>query len=116
MQVLWRLGRGLVRDILEQLPDPKPAYSTVSTIVRILEKKGFVSYKAYGNTHEYFPLLTMDEYRRTFLRSFAQRFFGNSPGELVSFFARDRRLSLADLEAIQASLGQEIARQKGRDQ
>ena len=116
IQVLWRLGRGLVRDILDQLPEPKPAYSTVSTIVRILEKKGFVSYKAYGNTHEYFPLLTMDEYRRTFLRSFAQRFFGNSAGELVSFFARDRRLSLADLEAIQASLRQEIARQKGRDQ
>jgi predicted transcriptional regulator len=113
MQVLWRLGRGLVRDILDQLPDPKPAYSTVSTIVRILEKKGFVSYKAYGKTHEYFPLLTMDEYRRTCLRSFAQRFFSNSPSELVSFFARDRHLSLADLQAIQASLGQEIDRQTG---
>lgn len=116
MQVLWRLGRGLVKDILAELPEPQPAYNTVSTIVRILEKKGFVSYKAYGKTHEYFPLLTMDEYRGTFLRSFAQRFFGNSPGDLVSFFATDRRLSLADLEAIQASLGQEIARQKGRDQ
>ena len=116
MQVLWRLGRGLVKDILHELPPPKPAYSTVSTIVRILEKKGFVSYKAYGKTHEYFPLLTMDEYRGQFLRSFAHRFFGNSPQELVSFFAQDRRLSLEDLEAIRTSLGLEIARQKGAGQ
>ena len=115
MQVLWRLGRGLVKDVLAELPPPKPAYSTVSTIVRILEKKGFVSYKAYGKTHEYFPLLTVDEYRRQFLRSFAHRFFGNSPRELVSFFAQDRGLSLEDLEAIQASLRREIARQKGRE-
>ena len=114
MQVLWRLGRGLVKDILQELPAPKPAYNTVSTIVRILEKKGFVSYKAYGKTHEYFPLVTMNEYRRTFLRSFVHRFFGNSPQELVSFFAQDRRLSLEELEAIQTSLREEIARQKGR--
>ena len=69
MQVLWRLGRGLVKDILDELPEPKPAYNTVSTIVRILEKKGFVSYKAYGKTHEYFPLVTMNEYRRDYLKS-----------------------------------------------
>jgi predicted transcriptional regulator len=116
MQVLWRLGRGLVKDILAELPEPQPAYNTVSTIVRILEKKGFVSYKAYGKTHEYFPLVSMNEYRRTCLRSLVHRFFGNSPQELVSSFARDRHLSLEDLEAIKASLGEEIARQKGRHQ
>ncbi|MEW5982973.1 MAG: BlaI/MecI/CopY family transcriptional regulator [Acidobacteriota bacterium] len=114
MQVLWRLGRGLVKDILAELPEPQPAYNTVSTIVRILEKKGFVSYKAYGKTHEYFPLVSMDEYRRTCLRSLVNRFFGNSPQELVSFFAQDRRLSLEDLETIKVMLGEEIARQKGR--
>jgi len=113
MQVLWRLGRGLVKDILAELPEPRPAYNTVSTIVRILEKKGFVSYKAYGKTHEYFPLVSMNEYRRTCLRSFVHRFFGNSPQELVSFFAQDRRLSLGDLEEIRTLLGDEIARQKG---
>lgn len=114
MRVLWGLGRGLVKDILAELPEPKPAYNTVSTIVRILEKKGFVSYKAYGKTHEYYPLVSMNEYRRTCLRSFANRFFGNSAQELVSFFAQDRRLSLDDLEAIKASLSEEIARQKGQ--
>jgi predicted transcriptional regulator len=114
MQVLWRLGRGLVKDILEELPEPKPAYNTVSTIVRILEKKGFVSYKAYGKSHEYFPVVAMNEYRREYLRSLVHRYFGNSYQELVSFFAQDRNLTLSELEEIRASLAQEIARQKGR--
>lgn len=114
MQVLWRLGRGLVKDVLDQLPDPKPAYNTVSTIVRILEKKGFVSYKAYGKTHEYFPIVGMNEYRREYLRSLVHRYFGSSYQELVSFFAQDRNLTLSELEEIRASLAEEIARQKGR--
>jgi len=114
MQVLWRLGRGLVKDILDELPEPKPAYNTVSTIVRILERKGFVSYKAYGKTHEYFPVVAMNEYRREYLRSLVHRYFGNSYQELVSFFARDRNLTLSELEEIRASLAEEIAKQKGR--
>jgi len=114
MQVLWRLGRGLVKDVLEELPEPKPAYTTVSTIVRILEKKGFVSYKAYGKTHEYFPIVAMNEYRREYLRSLVHRYFGNSYQELVSFFAQDRNLTLSELEEIRASLAEEIAKQKGR--
>lgn len=113
MQVLWRLERGLVKDILDELPAPRPAYNTVSTIVRILEKKGFVSYKAYGKTHEYFPVVSMNEYRRDFLRSFVHRYFRNSYNELVSFFARDRNVTLAELEEIQSCLREEIAKQKG---
>ncbi len=113
MQVLWRLGRGVVNDILDELPEPRPAYSTVSTIVRILEKKGFVSYKAYGKTHEYYPLVTMNEYRRDYVKSLVNRFFGSSYQELVSFFARDRNLTLAELEEIQSSLRREIEKQKG---
>ena len=113
MQVLWRLGRGVVNDILDELPTPRPAYSTVSTIVRILEKKGFVSYKAYGKTHEYYPLVTMNEYRRDYVKSLVNRFFGSSYQELVSFFARDRNLTLAELEEIQSSLRREIEKQKG---
>lgn len=112
MQVLWKLGRGVVKDILEELPEPRPAYNTVSTIVRILEKKGFVSYQAFGKTHEYYPLLSINEYRRDYLRSLVGRYFGNSFQELVSFFARDRHLTLAELEEIQASLREEIEKQK----
>jgi BlaI family penicillinase repressor len=113
MQVLWSLGRGLVKDILEELPEPRPAYNTVSTIVRILEKKGFVSYKAYGKTHEYYPVVTMNEYRRDYLKSLVHRYFGNSYQELVSFFAKDRHLTLAELEEIRESLGEEIEKKKG---
>jgi BlaI family penicillinase repressor len=113
MQVLWKLGRGLVKDIMDELPEPRPAYSTVSTIVRILEKKGFVSYKAYGKTHEYYPVVAINDYRRDYLKSLVRRYFGNSYQELVSFFAQDRRLTLADLEEIRASLGEEIKKKKG---
>jgi BlaI family penicillinase repressor len=78
MQVLWGLEKGFVKDVIEKLPEPKPAYNTVSTIIRILEKKKFVGHKAYGKTHEYFPLVDRDEYKKRFVRSFVRRFFGDS--------------------------------------
>ena len=65
MQLLWKLEKGFVKDIIEKMPEPKPAYNTVSTIVRILEKKGFVGHNAYGKTHEYFPLISRKDYRIT---------------------------------------------------
>jgi predicted transcriptional regulator len=113
MQVLWRLGKAFVKDIIDDLPEPKPAYNTVSTIIRILEKKGVVSHTAYGKTHEYFPLITKDDYKKTYLRSFMKRFFGNSFQEMVSFFASDRDVSLQELEEIRTLLREEIAKQKG---
>lgn len=113
MQVLWKLKKGVVKDILDKLPDPKPAYNTVSTIVRILEKKDFVSYKAYGKTHEYYPLVSKDEYKRKFLKSFINRYFGNSFQEMVSFFASDHSISLDELEEIRKLLDEKIDNQKG---
>jgi predicted transcriptional regulator len=115
MQVLWRLGKGFVKDLIDELPEPKPAYNTVSTIVRILEKKGFVSHNAYGKTHEYFPLTSRDEYKKSFLKSFIKRYFGNSFQEMVSFFASDRDVGLEELEEIHKLLNDEIVKQKGRD-
>jgi BlaI family penicillinase repressor len=115
MQVLWRLGKGFVKDIVEELPEPKPAYNTVSTFVRILEKKGFVSHQAYGQTHEYFPLTSKDEYKKSYLKSFIKRYFGNSFQEMVSFFASDRDISLGELEEMRKLLNEEIVKQKGRD-
>ena len=64
MQILWKLGKGFVKDVMEEMPSPKPAYNTVSTIIRILEKKGFVGYKAYGKTNEYYPLVPKDRYSK----------------------------------------------------
>ncbi|WP_207432708.1 BlaI/MecI/CopY family transcriptional regulator [Sabulibacter ruber] len=98
MQILWNLGQGFVKDILDQLPEPKPAYNTVSTIVRILEKKGFVGYKAYGKTHEYYPLINRDDYRHFYLKNFVSGYFGGSFKRLVSFFAKEENMDLQDLE------------------
>jgi BlaI family penicillinase repressor len=116
MHVLWEIEKGLVKDILDRLPDPKPAYNTVSTIVRILEKKGFVDHEAFGKTHQYFPCITLNEYRRGFLKSFVNRFFGNSYQEMVSFFASDRKITIQELEEMKLSLGEEIERQKTEGQ
>lgn len=113
MQVLWDLEKGFVKDVIERLPEPKPAYNTVSTIVRILEKKKFVGHKAYGKTHEYFPLVGRDDYKKKFVRSFVRRFFGDSFPEMVSFFAGGRDMSLEELESVRRLLDEEIERQRG---
>ncbi len=115
MQILWKLEKGFVRDILEHFPDPKPAYNTVSTIVRILEKKGFVSYRAFGKTHEYYPTVTKDVYKKAYLNSIVKNYFSGSYQELVSFFAEDRKLSANELEEIVAMIQEEISKQRSHD-
>lgn len=114
MQVLWKLEKGFVKDIIERLPEPKPAYNTVSTIVRIMEKKGFVAHNAYGKTHEYFPSVSKDDYKKRFLKSFIKRYFGNSFQEMVSFFASDRDVTLREMEEIRELLSDEIEKHEGK--
>jgi len=113
MQILWKLEKGFVKDILEHLPKPKPAYNTVSTIVRILEKKGFVSHTAYGNTHEYYPVLSKEEYTRKFLKRFVENYFSDSFKEMVSFFAKEKDMSISELEDTMRLIYKEIQKQKG---
>ena len=113
MQILWRLEKGFVKDVIDSLPDPKPAYNTVSTIVRILEKKGFVAHNAFGKTHEYYPLVDRDDYKKRFLNSFIKKYFGNSFQEMVSFFASDRDITLGEMEEIRELLNEEIEKHKG---
>ena len=113
MQILWKLEQGFVKDILEHLPKPKPAYNTVSTIVRILEKKGFVSYKAYGKTHEYYPVLSKEEYTRSFLKRFVENYFSDSFQDMVSFFAKEKNISISELESMIKMISKEIQEQKG---
>lgn len=112
MRILWQLERGFVKDILEQFPEPKPAYNTVSTIIRILEKKGFIDHKAYGKTYEYYPIISQDEYKEQFLSSFVQNYFEDSFQELVSFFTKDRNMSVSELEEILKLIEEEIKKQK----
>ncbi len=100
MQIIWAKGRVLVHDILDAMDEPKPAYNTVSTIVRILEKKGFVSHKAYGKTYEYFAVVEKEDYTRTYMNNVLKNFFGGSFSSMVNFFAADKSISAEDMDEI----------------
>lgn len=104
MHHLWSLNKGFVKDILSEMADPKPAYNTVSTIIRILVTKGFVGYKAYGKTHEYFPLISKQEYSRFTAGNLVSNYFNGSAKELVSFFMAENELNTGDLDEILKSI------------
>jgi predicted transcriptional regulator len=108
MQLLWKKEKAFVKELIEQMPEPKPAYNTVSTIVRILEKKGFVAYEAFGKTHRYFPLISKKEYTRKYMKNFMKGYFSNSFKEMVSFFAREDNMSLAELEELMKEVGKDL--------
>ena len=108
MQILWKLKKAFVNDIIDQIPQPKPAYNTVSTIVRILEKKGFVSYTAYGKSHQYYPLVEKTAYSDFYLKSMITSYFGGSFDNLVSFFAKENKLDIKDIDALMKHVKGEI--------
>ena len=108
MQILWEIKKGFVKDVLDQMPKPKPAYNTVSTIIRILEKKGFVSYKAYGKTHEYFPIVEKNQYRSFYLKTMVTGYFGGSFERLVSFFAKDNDMDIHEMEELLKNVQNDI--------
>jgi predicted transcriptional regulator len=100
MHILWDLERGFVKDIIEQFPEPKPAYNTVSTIVRILEKKEFVGYKAFGKTHQYFPLVSKEAYTKYSANRLVDNYFDGSFKNLVSFFVRDNEMTVKEMDQL----------------
>ena len=100
MQILWRRGPSAVKDVLADLPAPAPALTTVSTIVRILEQKGFLGYEPVGRGYRYHALVAQDDYRRFSLRKLLRGDFGGSIPQLVSFFAQDENLDAAQLDAL----------------
>ncbi len=112
MQVLWKIRRGFVKDILEHFDEPKPAYNTVSTIVRILQDKGFVDHKAYGRTHEYFPVVSKKEYSKMHLNSFVKDYFSNSFEKMVSFFAKEKGISVKEMGEIMKIMENEMKKQE----
>ncbi len=112
MQILWKIEKGFVNDIIKEMREPKPAYNTVSTIVRILEQKGFVQHNAYGRTHEYFPLVKKEEYSAEFLNSFTRDYFSNAYKAMASFFNKNNDLSIVELEEIKKLVEQQIKKQK----
>jgi len=112
MQILWDLDEGLVKDIRDRFPEPRPSRITVSTVVRILEKKNFVSHKAYGNVFVYFPLVTKEEYSKNQLFGLMENYFGNSFPVMASFFAREKDLSIRELDSLLADARNELIKDK----
>lgn len=114
MQILWGMGEGIVKDIRNEFPDPKPARNTVSTVIRILERKGFVGHKSYGNIHVYFPIVSKAEYSKNQLFGLMESYFNNSFPALASFFAREKDLSIKELEKLLEDTRKEISKSKKR--
>ena len=111
MQILWQLKEGIVKDVLDKMPEPKPAYNTVSTVIRVLEGKGFIDHKAYGNSHVYFPLISGDEYKKFTFDKMMNNYFSNSYQSLVSFLVKEKNMSLQELEEI-TQLAEKLKNQK----
>ncbi|MCW3786506.1 BlaI/MecI/CopY family transcriptional regulator [Plebeiibacterium sediminum] len=101
MKLLWELKKGFIKDIIEKMPDPKPPYNSVSTIVRVLVKKEIVGFNKYGGTYEYYPLISKDEYRKSQLGSLVKGYFNNSLSQVVNFFSENKNLKIDEVnEAI----------------
>ena len=101
MKLLWRLEKAFVKELLEAFPGKrKPHYNTLSTMVRNLEEKGFVGHEAFGNTHRYFPLITRESYRKEFIGETVADYFDHSYKSLVSYFAREEKISADELREI----------------
>jgi len=100
MHILWKLEKAFVKDVLAEIKKDKPHYNTLSTIIRNLEEKGYVGYTAYGKTHQYFPLVSKENYRQEFMNSAIESYFNNSYKNVVSFFANEEKISVEDLKEI----------------
>jgi BlaI family penicillinase repressor len=112
MQVLWKLEKAFVKEILTEFEEPKPAYNTISTIIRILEQKKIVDHEEFGNSYRYFPLITKEEYTKKFMRNFVGKYFSDSYKQLVSFFAREEKLTVDEMEELKKMLEEEIDKRK----
>lgn len=100
MHVLWDLKKGFVKEVVAKLPSPKPHYNTVSTVIRKMEDKGMVAHEAFGNTFRYFPLISKEQYRKSFFSNAVDSYFQNSYKNVVSFFAQEEKISAEELREI----------------
>ena len=112
LKALWEINDGAVSDVLDSLPEPKPAYNTVATVIKVLEKKGYVSHKTYGKTNVYFPLISKKEYGQHILKDTFKGLFNGSLNQMVSYFVKNKTVSLNELEELKAMLEEEIKKQK----
>ncbi len=111
MQILWDIKSGFVKDVRARFREPRPAITTVSTMLRILQDKGFVGYRAYGKTHEYYPLVEKRTYTRLMMKGIMLKYFGNSLRQMVSFFSQEKGLTVSELEELKRIIEEEIRKQ-----
>jgi len=115
MQILWNVNESIVRDLVDQFPDPKPAYNTVSTVLRVLEKKDFVNHKAYGTTYVYFPLVSKKEYSNFQFTNLIKNYFNGSFPKMAAFFAKENNLSIQELEEMMDMAKKELKNEDEHD-
>lgn len=108
MQYLWNIEKGFLKDIVEQFPEPKPANTTVSTVIRVLVKKKIIGYNTYGKVNEYYPLLKKSDYTKGYMKTLVKNFFNNSQQQFASFFTEESDLSLSELNELKALIDQKI--------
>lgn len=112
MQYLWKLDKAYLKDIVEQYPEPRPAYTTISTVVNVLVRKGFIDFTLHGKVREYFPKVTREKYTRQFFKGLLSSFFDNSTRQFASFFATENELSVDELQEIRSMIDEQIAKQR----
>jgi predicted transcriptional regulator len=100
MQVVWKLGEGFIRDIMDAIPAPKPHQNTVATILKILTDKNFVGTRTFGRQHQYYPLISRDSYSKASIKTLVKSYFGGSFSDAVSFMVKENNISVEDLEAL----------------
>jgi BlaI family penicillinase repressor len=112
MKLLWKLDRAFIRDLLNEFPDPKPASTTVLTLLKRMIDKGFVSYKLYGNSREYYPLIKKSDYFSDHINGLIKDFFNNSTAQFASFFTNETNMSQEELKELRDMVDKKIASKK----
>ncbi|WP_430814750.1 BlaI/MecI/CopY family transcriptional regulator [Carboxylicivirga sp. RSCT41] len=109
MQYLWTIDKGFLKDIVEQYPEPRPAYTTVSTVVRVLVRKKAIGFNTYGKVNEYYPLIKKSDYSKKYMKNLVQNFFNNSQQQFASFFTKESELTVSELEELKALIDKQIS-------
>ncbi len=115
MQYLWRIEKGYMKDIISQFPEPRPAYTTVATVIKVLVDKGVIAYNAHGKLREYYPTVAKAEYSKGLLRKWVNNFYEGSRSAVFSFFMKEKDMNLSDLESLREMLDEQIEKKKGEE-
>lgn len=115
MRIMWKLEKAFLKDVVEQFPEPRPAYTTISTVMRVLVKKGFIAYNTYGKVHEYYPLVKKEKYFKNHLNGVIENFFDGSLNKFTSFFTENQRLDIHELEEVKQIVEKKIEELKRKE-